>query len=67
MKFGNHTLRRVEKVGDGDTVAFDTASANYRVEAVETTEIGMIRHQHKSGSNSYRPGELVYVEDATCR
>ncbi len=67
MKFGNHTLRKVENVGVGDTVSFDMESANYRVEAVEITEIGMIRHQHKRGSNSYWPGELVYVEDATCR
>ena len=63
MKFGNHTLRKVENVSVGDTVSFDMTSANYRVEAVETTEIGMIRHQHKSGSNSYWPGELVYVEE----
>lgn len=63
MKFGNHTLRKVENIGVGDTVAFDTESAGYTVDAVETTKIGMIRHQHKGGSNSYWPGELVYVED----
>jgi hypothetical protein len=63
MKFGNRTLRKVEKVCVGDTMVFDTVSANYKVDAVEATPIGMIRHQHKGGSSSYWPGELVYVED----
>ena len=63
MKFGNHTLRKVENVKVGDVVSFDMESANYRVKDIETTPIGMIRHQHDKGSNSYWPGELVYVEN----
>lgn len=62
MKFGNHVLRKAENVRVGDKVCFDMESANYVVTDVEETKIGMVRHQHKSGSNSYWPHELVYVE-----
>lgn len=63
MKFENHTLRKVENVQVGDVVAFEMRSANYRVSAIETTPVGMIRHRHDTGSSSYWPGELVYVEN----
>lgn len=63
MKFGNHTLRKAENVQVGDKVCFEMQSANYVVTAVEQTAIGMVRHQHDRGSNSYWPHELLYVED----
>ena len=63
MKFGNHTLRKAENVKVGDKVCFQLESSSYVVTAVEKTEIGMIRHQHKGGSTSYWPNELLYVEN----
>lgn len=62
MKFGNHALRKAEKVQVGDKVCFEMASAGYVVTGVEQTEIGMVRHQHDGGSNSYWPNELLYVQ-----
>lgn len=46
----------------GDKVCFEMASAGYVVTGVEQTEIGMVRHQHDGGSNSYWPNELLYVQ-----
>ena len=62
MKFGNHTLRKAENVRVGDKVCFELASADYIVTEIEQTKIGMVRHQHKCGSSSYWPHELLYVE-----
>lgn len=62
-KFTNHTLKNAENVQVGNKVCFDLESANYVVTDVERTQIGMVRHQHKTGSNSYWPHELVYVEN----
>ena len=62
MKFGNHVLMKAENVRVGDKVCFDMESANYVVTDIERTQIGMVRHQHKTGSNSYWPNEPVYVE-----
>ena len=62
MKFGNHVLKKSENVNVGDIVSFDMSSANYQVEEINTTKIGMVQHLHKTGSNSYWPNELLYVE-----
>lgn len=62
MKFGNHTLRRADHVQVGDKVCFTLSSADYIVADVEKTHIGMIRHQHETGSSSYWPTELLYIE-----
>ena len=56
------TLRKAENVRVGDKVCFELASADYIVTEIEQTKIGMVRHQHKGGSNSYWPHELLYVE-----
>lgn len=63
MKFGNHTLVRAENIQPGDKVCFDMDSANYVVTDIENTKIGMVRHQHKDGSSSYWPNELLYKEN----
>lgn len=63
MKFGNHTLQKAENVKIGDRVCFELDSASYVVDEISSTKIGMIIHHHGSGSNSYWPNELVYVED----
>lgn len=47
----------------GDKVCFEMKSAGYIVTEIEQTNIGMVRHHHDGGSNSYWPDELVYVED----
>ena len=64
MKFGNHTLRRADRVMVGDKVCFNFESASYTVEEITHDKIGMIRHHHRQGtaSNSYWPDELIYVE-----
>ena len=61
MKFGNNVLCKAESIKVGDTVVFQMGSADYVVDAVETTDIGMIRHQHRGGSSSYWPNELLYA------
>ena len=63
MKFGNHVLRKAVNVKVGDKVCFQLESAAYVVTSVEQTKIGMVRHQHRDGSNSYWPNELLYVEN----
>ena len=63
MKFGNCVLRKADAIKVGEKVCFATESANYVVTEVETTKIGMVRHQHKDGSSSYWPHELLYVEN----
>ncbi len=63
MKFGNCVLVKAENVRLGDRVCFDMESANYVVTNMEQTPVGMVRHHHNTGSNSYWPHELVYVED----
>lgn len=62
MKFGNHALRRADHVEVGDKVCFELDSTGYVVTGVEQTAIGMVRHQHNRGSNSYWPNELLYVQ-----
>lgn len=57
-------LRNAEDIRVGDTVCFEQESANYVVTEVQPTEIGMLRHQHKHGSSSYWPNELLYVLEA---
>lgn len=63
MKFGNHTLTRAGNVQAGDKVCFELGLADYVVTDVDTTAIGMVRHHHETGSSSYWPNELVYVEE----
>ena len=59
---GSPSLRKAENVRVGDKVCFELASADYIVTEIEQTRIGMVRHQHKDGSSSYWPHELLYVE-----
>lgn len=63
MKFGNHILRRADKTDIGDVICFEMDTANYIIRSIEHTKIGMIRHQHDGGSNSYWPHELLFVLD----
>lgn len=58
----NHDFVKVKDVKVGDKVCFELPSANYIVREITQTKIGMIRHRHDSGSSSYWPKELVYVE-----
>ena len=62
MKFGNCVLREAGNVQVGDKVCFELESANYVVDEIDITQIGMVRHKHKYGSNSYWPNEILYVE-----
>jgi hypothetical protein len=61
MKCGNSTLRKVENVGNGDTVEVTLGGENYVVESVEKTSTGRILHKHAAGNSSYWPGQLVWV------
>ena len=54
-------LKKAKDIKVGETVIFKMKSANYEVKAIEETKIGSIRHHHKTGSNSYKPDELLYV------
>lgn len=57
------TLTKVRDVKVGDRLGFgpDMNQFSYTVTDVETTGIGMVRHQHEHGSSSYWPNERVYV------
>jgi len=60
-EFEDCTLYKAADVPIGATIVFSMGSANYRVDSVEVTGIGMVRHQYEKGSTSYWPHELVYV------
>lgn len=58
-----YTLCRVEDVPVGSTVIFIESSDNYRVDSVEITGIGMVRHRHGESMNTYWPDELVCIQE----
>lgn len=60
-------LRRAYSIKPGEKVCFESEGANYVVESVEDTPIGMIRHSFRddTGSASYWPGEWLYVSKDT--
>jgi hypothetical protein len=59
-------LRPVTDIKVGDEVMFLDPSADYVIEAVETDEIGKIRHRARKDtlSLSYSPDEYLYVRSA---
>jgi hypothetical protein len=62
MVLSGCVLRKACEVQVGDKVCFEMPSVNYTVAGVDQTAIGMVRHQHATGSSAYWPDELVYVE-----
>ena len=63
----NCAIIQAKNVKVGDRVKFRMSSADYTVEEVEITNIGMVRHQHDSGSSTYWPNELLYIQMPTGR
>ena len=60
-EFEDCILYKAANVPIGATIVFSQNAANYRVDSVEITGIGMVRHRYEEGSTSYWPHELVYV------
>jgi len=61
MNIVDQILRKAGDCKPGDRVCFKAPGADYVIESVEETHIGMVRHQHPGGSSAYWPDELLWV------